>query len=78
MFNNLVYNQAKEFLEKALVIWQNIFGEVHASVATCYDNMALVYDSMGKYSQARELHEKALVIWKKIFGEDHASVATKL
>ena len=76
MYNNLeVYNQAKEFLEKALVIWQNIFGEVHASVATCYDNMALVYDSLGKYSQARELHEKTL-IWKKIFGEDHASVAT--
>ena len=70
------HNQAKELLEKALVIHKKIFGEDHASVATSYNNLASVYNSLGEYNQAKELLEKALVIRKKIFGEDHADVAT--
>ena len=53
-----------------------MFGEDHASVATSYNNLASVYNSLGEYNQAKELQEKALVIRKKMFGEDHASVAT--
>ena len=51
------------------------FGEDHADVATSYNNLASVYNSLGEYNQAKELHEKALTIRKKIFGEDHAHVA---
>ena len=57
------------------MICKKIFGEDHADVATSYDNLASVSESLGENNQAKELHEKALVIRKKIFGEDHASVA---
>ena len=70
------YNQAKELHEKALIIYEKIFGEDHADVATSYNNLASVYDTLGEYNQAKELYEKALIIRKKIFGEDHAHVAT--
>ena len=53
----------------------NRLGEDHPHVATSYDNLALVYNSLGEYNQAKQLHEKALTIRKKIFGEDHVSVA---
>ena len=59
------YNQAKELFEKALMITKKIFGENHANVATCCNNLALVYTRLGEYNQANELHEKALMITKK-------------
>ena len=56
------YNQAQELHEKALVIRKKILGEDHASIATSFNNLALVYDSMGEYSQAEGYYQKALVI----------------
>ena len=56
------------------MIRQKIFGEAHADVATSFNSLAWVYESLGEYHQAKELFEKALVIRKKSFGEDHASV----
>ena len=70
------YNQARELHEKALMIRKKIFGENHVDVATCFNNLALVYNNLGEYNQAKELHEKALMIRKKIFGENHANAAT--
>ena len=61
---------------KADLIHKKIFDEDHAHVATSYNNLAEVYNSLGEYNQAKELHEKALMIHKKIFDEDHADVAT--
>ena len=69
------YNQAQELHEKALLIRKTILGEDHASIATSFNNVALVYDSMGEYSQANEYCKKALVIREKISGEDHADEA---
>ena len=51
-------------------------GEDHVNVATSYNNLALVYNSLGEYNQDKEFHQKALTIRKKSFGEDHADVAT--
>ena len=65
------YNQAKELQEKALTIYEKIFGEDHAHVATSYKNLASVYNSLGEHNQGKELCEKALTIREKIFGEDH-------
>ena len=61
------HDKDKELQEKALVIRKRIFGEDHAGVATSYDDLALVHDSLGEYNRAKELHEKALVIYKKIW-----------
>ena len=57
------------------MISKKIFGENHANVATSYDNLASVYNSVREYNQAKDLNEKALMIRKKIFDEDHADLA---
>ena len=36
---------------------------MHADVATSYNNLALVYNSLGEYDPAKELLEKALRIY---------------
>ena len=43
------YNEAKEFLEKALIINKKIFGEDHADVARRYHNLGNVYGQLGQY-----------------------------
>ena len=58
------------------MIRNKIFGDNHAYVATSYNNLGSVYNSLGEYNQAKDLHENALMIRKKIFGENHADVAT--
>ena len=61
MYNSLGEdNQAKELLEKALVICIKIFGEDDSDVATSYNNLALVYKSLGEYNQAKHLSKRHL------------------
>ena len=49
MYNRLgEYNQAKELVEKARMIYKKIFGEDHADMATSYNNLALVYNCLGE------------------------------
>ena len=47
------------------MIRKKIFDEDHVDVATSYNNLATVCNSLGEYSQAKELHEKALMIRKR-------------
>ena len=44
---------------------EKIFVEDHVNVATSYNNLTLVYNSLGEYIQAKELHEKALQFAKR-------------
>ena len=77
VYNSLgKYNEAKEYHEKALIIYKKIFGEEHDNVAKIYNNLGNDYMLLGQYNEAKEYHEKALIIYKKIFGEEHANVAT--
>ena len=80
MYDNLgEYNQAKELHEKALIVRKQIFGEDHAAVATSYNNVALVCDTLENTIKPKNFTrklEKALIIGEKIFVEDHADVAT--
>ena len=69
-------NKPKNFTLKHWRFAKKIFDEDNVDVATSYNGLAIVYNSLGKYSQAKELHEKALIIRKKIFDEDHADVLT--
>ena len=67
-------NTAKEFLNKALIIVKNDYGEVSAHMVSCYSNLACVLKSIGDYKQAKEMLETDLVIVKKFFGEEHKRV----
>jgi tetratricopeptide (TPR) repeat protein len=46
-------------------------GEEHPDIAQSYNNLALLYDSMGDYEKAEPLYLKALKIDQKVLGEEH-------
>ena len=64
-----VYNHAKELREKALTIDKKIFGEDHADVATSYNNLALVYVSLGEYNQAKNFTKKHWQFAKRLLAK---------
>ena len=67
--------EAKEYLEKALIIQKKIYGEEHTNVATSYNNLALVCRGLRENNKAKEHYKKAVSIKEKIFHEEHDEVA---
>ena len=41
---------------------KKIFGEEHANVVSCYNNLGNDYQHLGQYSEAKQNYEKALII----------------
>jgi tetratricopeptide (TPR) repeat protein len=48
------------------------------AIARLLNQLALLYDSQGRYTQAKPLYERALAIREKILGPDHPDVAEGL
>lgn len=67
--------EAKEYLEKALIIQKKIYGEEHTNVATSYNNLALVCRGLRENNKAKEQYKKAVSIKEKIFHEENAEEA---
>jgi hypothetical protein len=47
-------------------------------VATCLNNLALLYETRGEFRHAEPLHKRALAIREKTLGPDHPDVAISL
>nr|WP_232224256.1 tetratricopeptide repeat protein [Mastigocladopsis repens] len=47
-------------------------------LATSLNNLALLYDSQGRYSEAEPLYQQALELRKRLLGEEHPDVAQSL
>jgi len=69
------YNDAKEYLEKALFICEESFGEEHANTASIYHSLGNGYLELGQYNKAKEYFVRSLIIILYIFGQEHADVA---
>ena len=54
-----------------LALRQKLLGDDHPDVATSFNNLALLYDSQGKYSEAEPLYIQALNILEQRLGVDH-------
>ena len=67
---------AYEYLNKALEINKEFYGERHPAVAVSYDNIGFMFSCQGKYSKALECYKKSLEISKEVYGERHPAVAT--
>ena len=81
VYENLNENEkALDFHEKSLKINEKIFGEVHHSTATSYNNMGLVYENLGSNEKSLEMYEKSLELKRKIFGEtdEHPTIGISL
>jgi len=59
------YQTAIGWAEKALSLAENEFGRQHETYALFLNNLALLYNSMGRYEQAEPLYKQALKIAKK-------------
>ena len=53
-----------------------VHGQDHPDVATSYNNIGLVHESLGDFEKALFHHEKALEIRTRAFGQDHRDVAS--
>ena len=68
------YTKAMAFLKNALHNAVRQSGEQNSNVATCYNDIGIIYSSKGDYSKALEYFQKALRIQLFIFGEQHLDV----
>jgi tetratricopeptide (TPR) repeat protein len=58
------YSKALSLCEKAIEIREKTLLGDHPDLATSYNNVALVYESMKEYSKALSYFERALIIWE--------------
>lgn len=59
------YEEAKNYLERALVISEKINGVEHPNVAKILNDLGRVYYNLNKYLESNTLFERALIIYKK-------------
>ena len=64
--------------KKVEALVKSRFGAAHANYGSALYNLALVYQSQGKYADAEELYQRALAITEKAFGADHPDVVWPL
>ena len=68
---------AIDYIQKALEINKEVYGELHSAVADSYNNIGLaLYETEFKDSEALEYYKKSLEIRKELNGERHPAVAT--
>jgi tetratricopeptide (TPR) repeat protein len=63
-------------LAQALELRKRLLGEDHPDVATSLNNLALLYESQGRYDQAEPLYLQALNICERRLGLDHPHTVT--
>ncbi|XPM60929.2 MAG: tetratricopeptide repeat protein [Leptolyngbya sp. IPPAS B-1204] len=68
--------KAIEYFEKAIELQTEL--ELPLDLATSLNNLALLYESQGRYSEAEPLYLRALEIWERQLGADHPAVAISL
>ncbi|XP_046849332.1 uncharacterized protein LOC124442868 [Xenia sp. Carnegie-2017] len=76
LWKNGEYENAKDFLERAMGIQGKTFGPNHVDIAQTYNNLGLVCNDMGEYEKAKDFFERAIDIKTKAFGPDHVNIAT--
>ena len=73
------YDEALDFYDRALTIYETTLGPDHASTAKTRNNMAMVHENKGNYDEALALYKRALTIYETTLGPDHAdTLQTKM
>ncbi len=72
------YTQAERWLCQSRDIYLHIGGPEHLAVAANLNDLALLYDKMGRYEEAKALFLNALQIREHLLGPEHPDVAASL
>jgi tetratricopeptide (TPR) repeat protein len=72
------YQEAEEYIKRALVAAKNAFGFNHPNVASTLNCLGLLYNLQERYAESEELHKQAVVIREKALGPEHPDFATDL
>jgi CHAT domain-containing protein/Tfp pilus assembly protein PilF len=65
------YEDARQRIERALAIGENVLGKEHPFVATLLYDLARYYDDKQQFASAIKLYERALDISAKTLGDEH-------
>ncbi len=71
------YAEAEPLYLRAIVIWQKTLGNQHPYLASCFNNLGLLYAEQGKYQEAEPWYHLALAIWT-YRGTEEESIAITL
>jgi tetratricopeptide (TPR) repeat protein len=61
-----------------LAINEKALGPDHPNTATTLNNLALLYNSQGRYAEAEPLYQQALELSRELLGDRHPDVAGSL
>lgn len=65
------YNEAAQYLNRALNVQKKLLGEEHPDTYNTYNNLGGAYECTGDFKQAAEYFSKAYDGFRKILGEEH-------
>ena len=68
----------RNHLVQAVDIQRKAGGETRPEYAFCLNNLAALYNAMGRYEKSESLLRQTLEIWRKAVGERHSAYATGL
>merc|ERR1712098_649878 len=66
----------RDFLERALAIFEREYGPDHREVAIILTNLGGAYGALGDAYKARDFLERALAIFEREYGHDHRFTKT--
>ena len=70
--------QAQPLLQRALAIFEHLYGPEHPDIAAILRKLGLLYDQLDRLEQAEILFERALTISETLLGNEHSLTATIL
>jgi tetratricopeptide (TPR) repeat protein len=73
-----LFKQALPLAEEALRIRTEILGEKHPDTLTSLNNLAIIYQYLGRLSEALPLFEKCYRLRKEVLGEKHLLTLTSM
>jgi CHAT domain-containing protein/Flp pilus assembly protein TadD len=77
-FSDSSYVDAIPLTERALAIFEKALGPDHPDVGTSLNNLAVLYENLGRYEEVDSLYQRSLAIREKALGPNHPAVALSL
>jgi tetratricopeptide (TPR) repeat protein len=73
-----LWAEAQKWFKACLQMTEKRWGAEHSLTAKSLNNLALLYDAMGRYPEAEPLYVRSLSIYEQQLGADHPNTALSL